>query len=68
MKVVGSDVEWQILCPGQENIHIGPAREEWAGVVLVLTKCSHQERGSFIQLSKVGAEEICDFSPEIHQE
>ena len=51
VKVVGSDVESQILCPGQENTHIRLGREKWAGVVCVLTKCSHggrlEERGSF---------------------
>lgn len=33
VKGVGSDVESQILCPGQENIHIGAGTEKRAGVI-----------------------------------
>lgn len=33
VKVVGSDVESQILRPGQKNIHLGPGGEKWAWVV-----------------------------------
>lgn len=33
VEVVGSDVESQIMCPGQENIHIGAGTEKRAGVI-----------------------------------
>ena len=51
VEVLGSDVELQILCPGQENIHVGADTEKQAGVTGVLAKCCHggrlEERGSF---------------------
>lgn len=33
VKVVGSDVEAQILCPGKKNIPFGPGRKKWAEVI-----------------------------------
>lgn len=37
-KVVGSDVEAQILCPGRKNISFGPGRKKWAGAISYFNK------------------------------
>lgn len=38
MKVVGSDVKAQILCPGQKNIPFGPRGKKWAGMFCFFNK------------------------------
>lgn len=38
VKVVGSDMEAQILCLGQKNIPFGPSRRKWARVFCFFNK------------------------------